>query len=1253
MSFNVVRFSNFKAACWSQDWTPQELAEFYRVEASLVRANIPIVTDRGRSDEGDPWFVFCNANTGEIIVHFARFDGNYVVASPSLDNCARGRDFRALIEAQIASHPLVIPKSADGGKLFIHPAALLIVLVATCFFKLSQTTAAAGELHEAQRLLHEAQPAHPSVGSPSHSDSESQAVVLDERATATVLAAIVTGIAWAQAHDFKLWSIDAALPAKFEVPSQDLSVSTTSVAASPCDAEGDNLFHARSPAAARSIVVTNTGGDPFTASPGYRTLSDPNNHSAAGQALTSFDTSTPVATQTLPAASGSPSSAGSVARSPQSYLLQTETIPISGSTLNSSTVNGSTVNDSTLSSGLPTTAPSTLTDGYVAQFNSGAQTSAQIQASLESAAPPINDRASVAQFVLREFQAAWGVVPSTGVGSQYDNWVARIIADPFTLWDGGGMSQALAGTAQFMAEYGTTSATEAATLAFISKIAASAGVAVGPGALANVGLPVWQVLQNFVQSPKVIAGLEAPIANFQNLLLAGATPGGSIFNLPPPSPALTLSIGVDTPTMGFTSGHGATATAAGSVFNATPASNPPLDVTNTLKAGDVLLATGAAAGDSTLRYTAVDSLLFLTNGPNPTAVTMNGVSTANITSNTIPGVIAGFSGNITGLTTVTASTAIAGNDIFLGASALGLNTSLSDITINSTEHFVAWMTAAALSGGRDTATIHLEGVGSPGLHAIVGLLNASPTDTAGYGSLTVDSEGSGNYLDLNTHNAGGVGDLLTTTAKITVTGRANLETDGSALNIGNLHTFDGVAAAGGFEVFFTGTGAVAATGDAGSTADDTFTFLTTPGGAATFTPASGVTGGGGADNLLVIQADTGAILVAGDAASIKDIQTVENTTTSAADVAGPRSADLAGLGSGTTFDLAGAYSGAFPITVTNVASTQTVEYSAGLASPSDLTLTAATVLGSINFEIRGSTLSALTVAGQGTLEIDSTGPRANVISDVSAVDTNVAISGGTPLTFGFAPPAPFALHSSAGAYLQVGGTIDASADTGGVTVWLGAFGLNSSNSAQMFIAGTGTDLVHVLNFGGDGIDFSTGGIDTVEFQEAHHDPTQLLTDTTHQYNQVLGFNPATDSIDIHNNPAFGLFGAVNFTNGTGPVLTGAATTVLDYTTGALINASTAAINYIDVVTPVNTTPGRATAQGGFNTALGLTGEIKVVGSHEFLLSYYDAQDSEAVFATVHSSLGLIAPGDHVSVVGVVHMTAAQYAAFGAGNLHFT
>ena len=680
----------------------------------------------------------------------------------------------------------------------------------------------------------------------------------------------------------------------------------------------------------------------------------------------------------------------------------------------------------------PTTASisSSLATMYVGELNATPPTATpgDIQANLENfAAPPepppfdptgLFYRTSVAQFVLREFQAAWGVVPSTGAGSQYDHWVARIIANPSL--EGGGMSQALAGTPQFLAEYGLTSATEPASLAFITALAANLGVAVGPGAIANEGLPVWQVLQNFVTSPTVITSLEAPIANFQNLLLAGAAPGGSILDLPPPTQSLTLTIGVDSPTTGFTSGHGATATAAGSVFNALPASNPPLGVTNTLNAGDDLLATGAAAGDSTLNYTAVNSL-FLANGPNPTAVTMNGVSTANITSATTFAT-AGFSGNITGLTTVTASTAVAGNEIELGRGGIGLNTALTDITLKSNLDFVGWMTAAAFGAGTDTATVHLTGVDA------TAELNVT-TGATGYGSLTVDSGGSSaNTLELDTN--------ATNTAKITVTGAENLDIFGSAMNIGNLHTFDASATIGGVEAWFNGTGAVAATGGSG---DDAFHFETTPGGTATFTPASSVDGGGGT-NVLDIQADSGGainpILVAGDGPNIKNIQTIEHTTTGGG-ATSDLTADLAGMGSATTFDLAGTYN-AHNVSISDITNAQTVEYSgAGLA---DLTLAHTTPLGlvaQINFEMNGSgpgplTLGQLTVGpGLASLNIDSTGAASdNVITDVSTVDDSVTITGGTHLTFGSA------VHP----YSFVGGTIDASADTGGVETWLADLG---------------------------------------------------------------------------------------------------------------------------------------------------------------------------------------------------------------------
>jgi hypothetical protein len=464
MSLNAASVFNFKPASSSHGWTQQELAEFYRVEASLVRANIPIETDRGRSDEGDPWFVFCNANTGEIIVHFARSDGTYVVAGPALDSCARGRDFRALIEAKIASHPLVIPKSASGGKVFIHPAALLIVLVATYFFKLSQTTASAA-------------PAHLGVEPLEHSDSKSQAVMHDERATATLLAAIVTGIAWAQSHDYNLWNIFPALPTKIDVSPQDLSVSTSLGVDSPFDAGRDILGRHDSPAA-RATLVADIEGEPSTTSAGYGSLNNRNDHSAGGQAFSSFETSTPVASQTLPAASGPLFPA----------VSQIEIVPNSGSTA---------------SPGPPSTAPPIPTADEtvdVTQLSDGAQTLLQVQADPAQVQPDLENpslayRKSVADFVLREFQAAWGVVPNA---TQYGAWVARVIADPSL--ENGGMSQALAGTPQFQALYGVTGATIATAAAVTALCEGILGVSPGPEALLSAGLPVWQVLQNFAQS---------------------------------------------------------------------------------------------------------------------------------------------------------------------------------------------------------------------------------------------------------------------------------------------------------------------------------------------------------------------------------------------------------------------------------------------------------------------------------------------------------------------------------------------------------------------------------------------------------------------------------------------------------------------------------------------------------------------------------------------------------------------------------
>lgn len=130
------------AAARPTSWSQQELAEFYRVEAALLRAGIGIASEHGLSDEGEPWFVFCRPD-GDEIMHFARIDGSYLIASEVLDRPVRGPDFRAMIDQIARLHPelLPIPAAATGTKLVVHPAALLAALVAAAALSLSSEDA--------------------------------------------------------------------------------------------------------------------------------------------------------------------------------------------------------------------------------------------------------------------------------------------------------------------------------------------------------------------------------------------------------------------------------------------------------------------------------------------------------------------------------------------------------------------------------------------------------------------------------------------------------------------------------------------------------------------------------------------------------------------------------------------------------------------------------------------------------------------------------------------------------------------------------------------------------------------------------------------------------------------------------------------------------------------------------------------------------------------------------------------------------
>ncbi|MGY8661326.1 hypothetical protein Q3C01_03010 [Bradyrhizobium sp. UFLA05-109] len=128
------------------DWSQPELAEFYRVEAALTKSGVGISTDRGLTDEGEPWFVFFRQDNEEVIVHFARIGGEYVVASNFTEAVLRGRNFERLVRELLDSHPYVLPKQhSSRSTVFLHPATLLAALVVTGYVKSSELNATADD----------------------------------------------------------------------------------------------------------------------------------------------------------------------------------------------------------------------------------------------------------------------------------------------------------------------------------------------------------------------------------------------------------------------------------------------------------------------------------------------------------------------------------------------------------------------------------------------------------------------------------------------------------------------------------------------------------------------------------------------------------------------------------------------------------------------------------------------------------------------------------------------------------------------------------------------------------------------------------------------------------------------------------------------------------------------------------------------------------------------------------------------------
>ena len=145
-----------------KDWSNQELADLFRVRQLLSSANVPVETDRGVTDEGDPWFVFCHAN-GEVFIHLCRIDGLYVLDSPNVLRPLHGADFNALI-ADFTNQAIPAASTDEdperrvirlerGGKVRLHPSAMLAALIWTLFLASEELVLLAPEDTDTDALL--------------------------------------------------------------------------------------------------------------------------------------------------------------------------------------------------------------------------------------------------------------------------------------------------------------------------------------------------------------------------------------------------------------------------------------------------------------------------------------------------------------------------------------------------------------------------------------------------------------------------------------------------------------------------------------------------------------------------------------------------------------------------------------------------------------------------------------------------------------------------------------------------------------------------------------------------------------------------------------------------------------------------------------------------------------------------------------------------------------------------------------------
>ncbi len=134
------------------DWSNQELASLYRINRLLNMADLTIETDRGVTDEGDPWFVFLDSK-GDVFVHLCRIGHTYMFDSPAQEQVVTSYSLNDLVAAFTEQSELTQAEQRENQsnvvrlvghrntKVVVHPGAALAALIWSVYISSDDYTA--------------------------------------------------------------------------------------------------------------------------------------------------------------------------------------------------------------------------------------------------------------------------------------------------------------------------------------------------------------------------------------------------------------------------------------------------------------------------------------------------------------------------------------------------------------------------------------------------------------------------------------------------------------------------------------------------------------------------------------------------------------------------------------------------------------------------------------------------------------------------------------------------------------------------------------------------------------------------------------------------------------------------------------------------------------------------------------------------------------------------------------------------------